>query len=60
MVKLDCIHHSFENDGNGVYSQCEFHTKGICPCETCNSFISEDEMKHWMKILKQVRKGLDL
>ena len=60
MVKLNCIYHSFENDGNGVYSQCKFHTKGMCPCETCDSFISEDEMKRCIEILKRVRKDLDL
>lgn len=52
MVKLDCFYHSFENDGNGVYSQCKFHTKGVCPCETCDSFISKNEVKDCCKDTK--------
>lgn len=51
MVKKDCFYYIVVNNE----PQCRDHVQGFCPCDTCNQFISKEEMRRQIDIMRKVR-----
>ena len=53
-IKTDCYYYIGKDINDEL--QCYHHVKGFCPCDTCNMYISHDEIERQAEIFRCIRK----
>ena len=61
MIRQDCFYYTIRitNSKHKYEPQCRNHIEGFCPCDTCVDYISREEMRRQIDILKRIRKESD-